>query len=147
MTDHLNFANTEAYNTLGAFLAKVVSFDHAVMSTTAPQMVCLVYLVNHTAHTNFTSDANVPRQAPVTAFKSFMLPEDASQEQKAALENAFLKLAQFNMAQTACIGYACGWSEFVFFQCRRKWELMFAQPCKHFRMMRLPQRELSSSMS
>lgn len=43
-----------------------------------------------------------------------MLPEDASNEQKAALENAFLKLAQFNMTNTACLGYACGWSELIF---------------------------------
>jgi hypothetical protein len=40
-----------------------------------------------------------------------MLPEDASEEQKAALEDAFLRLAQFNMTNTACLGYACGWSE------------------------------------
>ncbi|KAK5052483.1 hypothetical protein LTR84_002347 [Exophiala bonariae] len=94
VTDHQSFGNSEAYATLGAELAKVVSFGNVPVMT----------------HTNFTSDANVARQAPVTAFKSFMLPEDATEEQRSALEDAFLKLAQFNMTQTTCIGYACGWT-------------------------------------
>jgi hypothetical protein len=115
VTDHQNFINSEAYATLGAEAAKVVSFGTVpVMSMKVRRVEAIFYAEESTAHTNFTSDANVARQAPVTAFKSFMLPEDATREQKSALEDAFLKLAQFNMSQTTCIGYACGWSEFFF---------------------------------
>ena len=63
------------------------------------------------AHTMFTSDAIQARKAPITAFKSFMLPEDATELQKSTLEDAYLKLAHFATSNASSPGHACGWSE------------------------------------
>lgn len=68
----------------------------------------MIYLI---AHTNFTSDAVAARTTPITAVKSFKLPDGATDDQKSALEDAFLDLARYCITETACTSYACGWGE------------------------------------
>ncbi|OAL36896.1 hypothetical protein AYO20_03952 [Fonsecaea nubica] len=91
---HQDLVNSQNFAAMTENLVNVITFDNG------PPVV---------THVNFTSDASNVYQASVTAVESFRVPEDASQEQKSALEDSFVHLAKFYTTKTACSGYASGW--------------------------------------
>ena len=68
-------------------------------------------LMDHPVHANLTNNAVASLEAPVTEFCFFMFPKDASEEDKSALEDAFLHLPNLALSRGGATAYAIGKSE------------------------------------